>query len=147
VIQPLTLEVRQIELIGHQAVGHMPRQPRMSHDGRELARPAALIGDPVALPDTQREVRVVVEEKRGDVVVENEEQHIRPLLRQPALHRLVAGEDRCPHRILLFVGVECEADCRSVGRSNSANYGRHRSLTLRAMKAARIRATQIRMPA
>jgi hypothetical protein len=97
----------------------------MTADGRELARAAALIRDPVAVADTEREVRVVIEEERGDVVVEDEEQHVRLLFREPALHGLVALENRRPHRVLLLVRVERKADRRRMGGRDSAHDGRH----------------------
>src|SRR5581483_8612685 len=119
-VEALALKIRQVELIGHESVGDMPRQPGMPLDGRQLAGATALVSHPVTVADAQGEMRVVVEEERGDVVVENKEQHVRTLLRQPALHRLVAGEDRRPDGVLLFVGVEREADSRCVRGGDTA---------------------------
>src|SRR5205823_3064210 len=94
VIEWLCLEVREIELVGGERRGDMAGEPWVALDRRQLARPAALIGHRVLLPHSEREVRVMVEEERGDVVVVDEEQDLRPLLLQPLLHRLVAREYR-----------------------------------------------------
>ena len=126
VVEPLPLEIRHIELVRDQAVRHVPRESRVPLDRRELAGAAALVRDPVLVADAEREVRVVIEEERGDVIVENEEQHVRLFLGQPALHGLVTLEDRRPHRVLLLVGIERETDCRSVGRGDTAYDRGHR---------------------
>ena len=109
-IEALLLEERQVELIRGEAVGHVAREGGVALDGRQIARAAAFVGHPVLLADAQREVRVVVEEERGDVVVVDEEQHVGLLLGEPSLDRLVAGKDGRPHRILLLLRVEREAD-------------------------------------
>ncbi len=109
-IQALLLEERQIEFIRGKTVGHVTREGGMTLDGRKIARPATFIGDPVLFANAQREMRIMVEEKRGDVVVVDEEQHVGTLLGEPLLDRFVTGEDGRPHRILLLLRVEREAD-------------------------------------
>jgi hypothetical protein len=114
VIESLPLEVGQIELIGNQSVGDMLGELRMSGDRGEFPRPATLIGNPESIPYAESELRVVIEEERGDVVVVDEEQHIGLLFRQPTLDGRVGLEDRCPHRIALFVSIQRKADGRRV---------------------------------
>ena len=76
------------------------------------------------------EVRVVIEEERGDVIVRDEEQHVGLLVEQPLLHGLVALEDRGPDRILLLVGVEGEADGGGVGRCDAPDDAGHGDLRM-----------------
>ena len=54
-VEPLALEIGQVEFIRDQAVGHVARQPRMTADRGELAGAAALVRDPILLTDTERE--------------------------------------------------------------------------------------------
>ena len=67
--------------VGGERRGDVAGELGVALDRRQLARPAALIGHRVLLADAEREVRVVVEEERGDVVVVDEEQHVGLLLR------------------------------------------------------------------
>src|SRR5665213_2809402 len=62
-VEALRLEVTQIELISHQAHRDMTGQIRMAIDRRKLARTPAFIRGPVAIPDAQGELRVVIKEK------------------------------------------------------------------------------------
>src|SRR5262249_47485485 len=94
-------------------------------DRGEPPRSTAFVRDPEALAHAEREVRIVVEEERSHVVVVDEEQHVRALVRKPLLHGLVALEDRCPDRILLLLGVEREADRGRVGGGDPSDYGGH----------------------
>src|SRR5262249_50628780 len=64
-------------------------------------------------------------EERGDVIVRDEEQHIRFLVREPLLHGLVALEDGCPDLVLLLVRIESEADGRGMGSRDAAYDGGH----------------------
>jgi hypothetical protein len=86
------------------------RRERGYADRWQRTRAAALVGHRVRLADAESELRVVIEEERRDVVVEDQEQDIRLLLGQPLLHRLVSLEDWCPRRIVLLVFVEREPD-------------------------------------
>ena len=97
----------------------------MALDRRQLARAAAFVGHPELLADAEREVRVVIEEERRDVIVVDEEQHVGLLLGQPALDGLVAGEDGRPHRVLLLLRVEREADGGRVRGGDAADDGGH----------------------
>src|SRR6185503_9797917 len=80
-----------------------------------------LVGNPVFIAHAEREGRVVVEEERGGVVVEAEEQHVGLLLGQPLRHRLVALEQRLPVRVLLLALVERHGDGGYVGRADSTD--------------------------
>jgi len=68
VIEALGLEIRQVELVGDEARREMSGKSGMAIDCRQLARSTALIGWPVAIADAEREVRIVIEEERRDVV-------------------------------------------------------------------------------
>ena len=74
----------------------MLRQVRVSLDGRQSAGTAAFIRYGIGVPDAQSKMGIVVEEERSDVVVVDEEQDIRFLVRQPLPHGLVRLEDRRP---------------------------------------------------
>src|SRR5690606_11169515 len=74
------------------------------------ARAATFVSGVIFLAHAQREVRVVVEEERGDVVVEDVKQNVGLVLCQPVLNGLVALEDRLPDRILMLLRVERETD-------------------------------------
>ncbi len=113
-VQALRLKVGQVELVRDQAHRYVPRESGMSVDGGQLAGTPAFVGGPVTVADAQGEMGVVVEEKGRHMVVVDEEQHVRPLLREPPLHGLVACEYRCPDRILLLLRVERETDRRGV---------------------------------
>ncbi len=128
VVQALRLEVRQVELVGDQARRDMTRKPWVSLDGRQLARPTAFVCGPVPVADAEGEMGIVVEEERGNVVVIDEEQHVRTLVREPFLDRLVPLEDRRPDGVLLLVRVEGEADRRSMRRRDAAHYCGHEGL-------------------
>ncbi|MNL35090.1 hypothetical protein D3C87_1571010 [compost metagenome] len=56
------------------------------------------------------EGRIVIEEKRRHMVIENVEQHIRLSLCEPRLDGLEALENRRPGRFTLFVVVDSETD-------------------------------------
>src|SRR5687768_505873 len=105
-IEPFRLEVREVELIGDEAVGDMPGERGMARYRRELAGSAAFVRHPVAIADAQRKLRVMIEEKRGDVIVEDEEQNIGLAIGEPLLHRLVPREDRRPNGVVLLVLVQ-----------------------------------------
>src|SRR5579863_6386894 len=124
-IERLTLKERQVEFICNQALGNMTRESRMTFYGRKLARSTSFIRDPVLLPHAEGEVRIVIKEKRGDVVIEDEEQYVRPLLCQPCLDWSVSFEYGGPHRIGLLLGVERKADGRRMRRCNATQNLRH----------------------
>ena len=88
------------------------RQRRVALDRRESARAAALVRDRVLLPDAERERRVVIEEERRHVIVEDVHDRIRLLLPEPLVHRLERREDRRPGRVILLVLVVGEANGR-----------------------------------
>ena len=89
--------------------------------GGSLRAPPPSSATQYFVADAEREVRVVIEEERGDVVVVDEEQDVGLLLGQPLLHRLVAGEDGRPHRVLLLVRIEREADGGGVRGGDAAD--------------------------
>src|SRR5437667_11810949 len=100
VIERQILEDREVELVVHQRPGNMPRQRSMPFQGWNRARPEALVGDAVLLAHAQREGRVGVEEKRGGVIVEAEEQHLWRALVEALRHRPVALAWRPPRRFV-----------------------------------------------
>jgi hypothetical protein len=67
----------------------------------------------------------VIEEKRRDVVVVDEEQHVGLFRGKPLLHGLVAREDRRPNGVVLLAGIEREADRRRVRARDAAHYLGH----------------------
>src|SRR5262249_5948867 len=115
----------EIELVGREAIRDVPRQRGMPFYLRQWPRAAAFIGHPVFRAHAQREMRVVIEEERRDVIVVDEEQHVGLLLGQPAFDGLVAREDGRPHRVLLLFRVEREADGGGVRGGDAADYCRH----------------------
>ena len=84
----------------------------MSLDRGQRPRAAAFVRDCERLREAEREVGIVVEEERGDVIVIDEEQHVGGLLLEPRSHRSEALEDRRPDRIVGFLRVERESDRR-----------------------------------
>src|SRR6185437_11096433 len=125
VVQALGLKIREVELICDQTRGDVPGEPRVALDVRELARTAAFIGRPVALTDPERELGVVIEEERGDVVVVDVKQDVGLFLGKPLLDRLVALEDRRPDRIVLLVRIQRKADGRRMRGCDSTDNRRH----------------------
>src|SRR3954469_2463334 len=95
---------------------------------RDVSHAEPLVGDAVRLANAEREGRVLVEEERGGVVVEAEEEDIGLLLRQPLRHRLVALEERLPVGIALLALVERHRDRGHVGGANAANDASHGGL-------------------
>ena len=84
--------------------------------GGSLRAPPPSSATAYSSPMPSAKCRVVIEEERGDVVVEDEEQHVRLLLGQPALDRLIALEDRRPDR--------CPAACWYRARSRLSGCGK-----------------------
>jgi hypothetical protein len=82
---------------------------------------AASFGDLVFLADAEGEGRVVVEEERRDVVVEDVDDRVGLLLLEPVLDRLERLEDRRPRRVVLLVLVVGEANGRRVRCRNAAD--------------------------
>jgi hypothetical protein len=64
---------------------------------------------------------IVIDEERRHVIVINEEQHIRLLLRQPAPDGFVAFEDGSPVRVFFFMGIERKPDRGCMGAGDSAD--------------------------
>jgi hypothetical protein len=60
-------------------------------------------------------------EEGGDVVVEDHQQHVGPLLGDPRLQGREGLEDRGPHRVVPLVAVEGEADGGGVRCGNAAD--------------------------
>ena len=125
VIQRLVAEKAHVELIGHQAFANVPRQRRVAADAGQCTRVAAFVGHFVALIHAQGKRAIVVKEKRGHMIVENVEQHVRLLLFQPHLDRLETFKDRRPGSLALFVVIDREADGRGVGDSEATDDTSH----------------------
>ena len=121
VVKRLALEVGQVELVGDQAGGDVRGELRVALDRGQVAGAAALVGDRVLLADAEGEGRVVVEEERRDVVVEDVDDRVGLLLAEPVLDRLERLEDRRPGRVVLLVLVVGEANGRRVRCRNAAD--------------------------
>jgi hypothetical protein len=124
-IEGFGLKVRQIEFIGRKPHRDVTGQGRMPLDRRQLARAAALVGHRILLADAEREMRIVIKKERGDVIVIDEKQNVRPLFGEPALHRPETLEDRCPDRIALPAGIQSEADGRGMRGPDASHYRCH----------------------
>lgn len=109
------LEERHVELVGDEAGPDMVRKAGMTLHRRQRAPPAAFIGDFVFVVDTKREGRIMIEEKRGDVVVIGDENNVRLFLGHPIVDRLVGVEDRLPDGVGCLFAVVREADDRRMG--------------------------------
>ena len=114
VVERLVLEERHVELVGHQRLADVARERGMTDGRREVARAAAFVGDGELFADPERERGVVIEEERGDVIVEDEDHHVGLLVLDPLLQRLVVLENRRPRGVVAFVAVEGEADGRGM---------------------------------
>src|ERR1022692_2691349 len=101
------------------------RKMGMSLDRRQGARPSALVGDRVRLANPQGEVGVVVEKERSYMIVEDHEQDVRLLLRQPSANWFVSLEDRSPNWIVRFLAVQREPNSGRMRGSDSANDSCH----------------------
>jgi hypothetical protein len=73
VIQRLVPEERQVEFVGGEPKGDVLCQRGMTLNRRERTRASAFIGDCVGLADSQRKMRVMVEDERRYVVVVDKE--------------------------------------------------------------------------
>src|SRR5690606_24643398 len=131
VVEAAVLEVRKIELVRRQALRDVPRERRMALDRRQRAGTAALVRYRIQIADAEREMRVVIEEERGDVIVVDEKEHVRALLLQPLLNGTVALENGLPDRIHLLVRVQREPDGRCMRRRDAAENLRHDALEYR----------------
>ena len=134
-VEVLALEIGKVELVGDHRLRDMLGELRIAHDRRDVARPAAFVGRAELLAHAQREVRIMLEE-RGHVIVVDIDQHVRLLLAEPLLHRLVAFEDRLPHRILELARVFRERDGGGVRSGDAADDRGHDVLFSLAMGAA-----------
>src|SRR5262245_27129407 len=92
VIQRLVLKERDIELVRNKRVRNVLGKRRMTLYRRQSSRPASFVGRRVGFPDSQSKRRVVIEEKRCHVIVENKEKVVRLLLREPVANGLIALE-------------------------------------------------------
>src|SRR5690606_35241732 len=95
---------------------------------RQRTRAAAFVRDRIQIPDAEREMRIVIEKERRDVVVVNEEEHVGALLPEPLLNGTVALEDGLPDRVRLLVRVQRKTDGRCVRRRDAAEDLRHDAL-------------------
>src|SRR5437016_1839366 len=103
----------------------MRRQCRMPFDRRKRPRASAFVGRTVGLAHAERELRIMIEEERCDMVVEDQKQDVGLLFREPLLNRLVPFKYGSPYRIVLFVCVVRETDCGRMRTCDSANYFCH----------------------
>src|SRR6476661_1113815 len=94
------LEERQVELVRHQRASDVGRERRVALDRRKVARAGPFVGDVPFGPHTERERRVVIEEERRDVIVVDQQQHVRALVREPRAERCEILEDRRPYGVV-----------------------------------------------
>src|SRR5204862_5423920 len=76
--------------------------------------------------DAGREVGVVIEKERSNVIVIDDEKNVRLLLGEPLPDRLIRFEDRTPDRVIFVVPVVSEPDGRRMRTGDPTNYSRHR---------------------
>lgn len=120
-VERLALEEGQVELFHHQRLADMRGQPRMAHDGGQVALATALVSDLIALADAERERRVMVEEERGHMVVVGHDHEIRRLdIGQPLLDRREGLEDRGPDRAVLSLRLRSEGEADGGGVRDAA---------------------------
>ena len=124
-IELLVLEERHVELIGEQRGANMLGQRGMALYRRQITLSASLIGHAVLAVDAKGERRVVVEEERRHVVVEDHEQRVGFLFGQPFLGRCEPFEHRRPHRVVLFAAIYREADRGRVRAGNATDNASH----------------------
>ena len=79
-IETPRLKERQVELVRDEAIRDVLCESRMSLDRGQRARAAALVRHGERLAETEREVRVVIEEERRNVIVISVEKNVRRLL-------------------------------------------------------------------
>ena len=120
VVDRQVLEDGEVELVVHQRVGHVAREAGVAFQGRNGARSQALVRDRVLDAHAQRESRVVIEEKRGRVIVVEEHEHVGLLLIEPGFDRLIASEERSPVGVVLLVAVVGAADGGDVRGADAA---------------------------
>src|SRR6185437_2851955 len=114
-----------------QAGGDVRGELRVALDRGQVARAAALVGDRVLLADAEGEGRVMVEEERRDVVVEDVDDRVGLLLAEPVLDRLERLEDGRPRGVVLLVLVVGEANGRRVRCRNAPDDPGHMCLQVR----------------
>jgi len=96
VVERAMLEDGDVELVGHERRGDPGGEPGIAAHRRQRARPAALVRHRVRFADAERERGIVIEEEGGDVIVEDEEEHVGLPQSEPVLHRAEGVEDRLP---------------------------------------------------
>ena len=92
VVDRQVLENGDIELLVHQHIGHVAREAGVAFQRRNDARSQAFVRDRVLGAYAQRESRIVIEEKRGRVIVVEEHEHVGPSLCEPGFDRFIAPE-------------------------------------------------------
>ena len=129
-IQWLVLKEGDVELVGDEARRDVVRKLRMALDGRQRSSASALVCRGIGVSDSQRERGVVIKEERSDMIIENEEENVWLLLCEPVAYGLIAFEDRSPNRIVLFLAIKGEADCRRMRAGDSTYNFCHNANTL-----------------
>jgi hypothetical protein len=124
-IERSMLEEGHVELVRHQRASDVRSEIRMAVDRRKITRAGTFIRDVPLGSHTQRECRVMVEEKRRDMIVVDHEQHVRTLVGEPRAERREVFEDWRPHGVVALVAVVRKADGRRVGGGNAANDSGH----------------------
>ena len=106
---------------GSEVTPDVLRERGIALDRQQATCAAAFVGRVPGGADAERERRVMVEEERGDVIVVDDQQRVRPLLGKPCADRLISLEDGLPDRIGALVGVVCKADRGRVRRGDGAD--------------------------
>src|SRR5579883_2524714 len=94
---------------------------RVTFYGRQSPGASAFVRNRIGIADSEREVRIVIEEEGGDVIVEDQKQDVRFLFRQPAADRLIGFGDRSPNRVVRLLAVQSESNSRGMRRSNRSD--------------------------
>jgi len=125
VVDEHLLAGRQVELLAHDRLDHVPRQLRVAGERRDGGQPPALVGGPVLRRGANGEGRHLVEEEVQPVVVVDHHGDVRPGRLEPAVYRLEAVEERLPVGVLLQPAVDRPTDGGQMGGRDAAGDGSH----------------------
>ncbi len=124
-IEGLVLEEGHVELFRHKAGADVLGQLWIAGRRWQIARAAPLVSHRVLIIDPQGERGIVVEKKRGHVVVKDVDQRVGTLFLEPFADRLEAFKNRGPRGIVLLVGVVRKANGWRMGDGDAADNGCH----------------------
>src|SRR5258706_6848390 len=120
-IERLVLEEGQVELFHHQTCPDVLREFRVTSYRRQPWGAPTFVGDHIFPINAECEDRIVVEEKRGHMVVEDIDQCVGALLLEPGANGLEVLEYGSPGRVVLLVRVVGETDRRGMRYGDSTD--------------------------